>query len=891
MLALATLVAVSTALVSWGIERKIQADSRAEVGTELNAKLGFTRHAMRSWLAEHQRAARVWADSDVVRDAAIRLSAAGRDPDTLRRHAVQIQLREQLRGLLVRRGYLGYFIIGSDDRSLASSRDHNIGTRNLLAKQPAFLDRVRSGRTATSAPQESDVALPDWNGHLREGLPTMFVGAPIVDAEGDVVATLAFRLDVYASFTDFFRQSHVGSSAETYAFDVHGHLLSMSRFNDQLRRIGLLAADADAMLNLRLADPGVNLLEGAPVPADLAERPLTRMAQSATAGYSGMDLDGYRDYRGVPVVGAWVWDEQLGFGITSEQDVREAYRTLRVTQLAIATLASLAIALVFGLTAVYLTYRRRVAAEKALLVSREQYRRLIEDLQDDYLVYSLDPDGRFRYVSPSCTSILGRTPLELAGRTWRETIDIPPETLEHVDASDAMCRMGLKPEAFDFRYRHPDGELRVLEIRDRPAIDEQGRVIAIEGIAKDITSRVRAAGELRSAKEAAEKANAGKSRFLAAASHDLRQPLHALNLLNRSLERRLGDTAEAAIVGKQATVLRSMGGIVDSLLDINQLESGVIKPEVRDCRVATILSDVHTECRGAALEKGLELRMVSCGAAIRSDPGLLREILRNLVANAIKYTRRGRVLIGCRRLGNLLRIEVWDTGIGIPECERERLFEDFYQVDNPGRDPYRGRGLGLAIVQRLCGLLGHPLEVRSTPGKGSCFAVCVPVGELGEAPTATRAGERTDVVPCHGLVLYVEDDPAIADAVRMLLEIEKIDVVVAGGAGAAIDLVARQGVDPGLIVADFRLEAGMTGLDVIGHLREMLGRPVPALIVTGEIADSVREACARNSIDVLLKPVDSVRLIQTIRAHIGSGDRTPRAGYVARTANASGRGS
>lgn len=876
LLLLAAMVVAFTALVSWGMAAKIQADSRAEIAAVLNAELGLTRQALRSWLKEHQTAAKVWADAPEVRVATAQLLAVGPDVRTLRDHAAQVRLRALLKRPQTTKGYLGYFLIGPDNTNLASSRDGNVGNESLLVRQSEFLERVRSGRTAASVPQESDVPLPDSEGRVREGVPTMFVGAPVIDTEGRVVAVFAFRLDIYSDFTTLFRQSRVGSSGETYAFDRHGHLLSISRFDEQLRRIGLLSANTEAMLNIRIADPGINLLETGGVPADLQNRPLTLMARSATSGKSGDNVEGYRDYRGVPVVGAWTWDDELQFGIVSELDVREAYRTLHATRRTIAALAMLAIALVFGLTATYLSYRRRVLAEEALLVSRERYRRLIEDLQDDYLLYSCDPDGKFSYVSPSAKAIFGLCVNTLRGGDWQALVDMPPATHRAIDHSNRMCRMGRKPEAFDLHYRHPGGRSRVLEVRDRPVIDEQGRVIAIEGIAKDITDRARVASELRQARDEAERANAGKSRFLAAASHDLRQPLHALNLLNTSLEKKLRSKGEAAIVRKQRRMLASMGDIVNSLLDINQLESGVVVPEIREFRVADILTDLYAECSEAASEKGLALHVVPCSAAIRSDPGLLRVILRNLISNAVKYTRQGKVLIGCRRRGDCLRIEIWDTGIGIPASERKRVFEDFYQLDNAGRDRGRGHGLGLAIVQRLCRLLDHPLELRSTPGRGTGFAVSVPLGDDQAKPREAVGGAEPDAVRTDGVVLYIEDDPAIVDAVRMLLELEGIHVVVANSGSEAMRLVDKEHLRPHLVVADYRLAAGVTGLEVILELRRRLGRLLPALIVTGEIRDNVVDVCARRGIDVLLKPVNTGRLVRTIHGLMNSDSAASR---------------
>ena len=232
---------------------------------------------------------------------------------------------------------------------------------------------------------------------------------------------------------------------------------------------------------------------------------------------------------------------------------------------------------------------------------------------------------------------------------------------------------------------------------------------------------------LRAAMEDACQANAAKSRFLAAASHDLRQPMQALRLYLDTLDRRIDDSLDRRILGGALQALAAGEDLLRNFLDVSVLESGILKPDMSDLPVADVMADLAAECGVLARDKGLELRMVGSNLRVRSDATLLKRLLRNLLTNAIRYTSAGRVVVGCRRKGAFVRIEVWDTGIGIPADQLQAVFEDFYQIGNPERDRTKGLGLGLSVVERAARLLGHQITVTSRPGQGSMFAVTVPL--------------------------------------------------------------------------------------------------------------------------------------------------------------------
>jgi len=396
----------------------------------------------------------------------------------------------------------------------------------------------------------------------------------------------------------------------------------------------------------------------------------------------------------------------------------------------------------------------------------------------------------------------------------------------------------------------------------------------IEGVVitfTDITARKRAAKALQEAKLDADLANVAKSRFLAAASHDLRQPLQSLAFLQGLLAKAVLGDREKELVKRLEQTLGAMSGMLNTLLDINQIEAGIVRPEVSVFSIGDLLKRLRDEFTYHAQASGLELHVVACDVSVRSDPALLEQMVRNLVSNALKYTPKGRILVGCRRRKGLLSVEIWDTRIGVAEEDQQAIFAEYHQVGNAARERSRGMGLGLSIVQRLGELLGHRVRVRSWPGKGSVFSIEVPI------PKAHAASKpESEIVIDHevdsglhrkGKVLVIEDDPEVRDLLVLLLRDEGHRVAVATEAAGALDFVARGGLRPDVILADYNLPGGMTGLEVIAKIRERLHDRLPAIILTGDIStETLRMASSQDCIQ-LNKPVklpDLARLIQNL---------------------------
>jgi PAS domain S-box-containing protein len=391
--------------------------------------------------------------------------------------------------------------------------------------------------------------------------------------------------------------------------------------------------------------------------------------------------------------------------------------------------------------------------------------------------------------------------------------------------------------------------------------DESGKPEYVLGIVEDITERKQVEHQLRAAKAEAERANNAKSRFLAAASHDLRQPLSALSLYVGVLRNKVAP-ADRPLLNNMKDCVGSLSELLTDLLDLSKLDAGVVTPNVTDFPIAEVLVNLVSVHAPEALLKGLRLRCVPSGLVARSDAVLFRRMLGNLISNAISYTESGSVLIGCRRRQGRIWIEVWDTGIGVPEDKTAEIFEEFRQLGSDARGGSKGSGLGLAIVAKTAALLGLEIRVRSRPARGSMFSVEMPVGTLGlklHDPVVKHRSLR---------VALVEDNAAVRQALTGALS--GLGHVVVAAATARELYFKLEHCLPDIIISDYRLAGGETGFDVISLMRDKFGASLPAIIVTGDTDPRLMRTMASQGIAVQHKPLR----IESLQACITEQFRT-----------------
>lgn len=386
-------------------------------------------------------------------------------------------------------------------------------------------------------------------------------------------------------------------------------------------------------------------------------------------------------------------------------------------------------------------------------------------------------------------------------------------------------------------------------------------------------------GNLQGERDRAQAADRAKTRFLAAASHDLRQPIHALSLLVSTLailgqrgNVASGDARDLATRAKSA--VSNLSGLLNALLDISRLDAGIVTIANEAVSVRDLFRDLRDEFAAEAEQRGLEWRIVDSDLLIDSDPMMLRRILNNLVSNAFRYTRTGSVLLGCRRRDTSVEIQVLDTGPGIPADQQAMVFEEFMQLQNPARDRTQGLGLGLAIVRRTAKLLQHPLKLVSVLGRGSMFSIMVPMVRAAASPL--QPARPSPVAGDAAGIILVEDEKDVSDAMVRLLSLEGHRIYAGRSADEVLDLHSKAltaGNAPiDLIIADYRLEHDTTGLDAIRTLCDHIGHRVPAIIVTGDTSPSRLKEVSASRARILHKPITGEELREAIEAAL-NGER------------------
>jgi two-component system CheB/CheR fusion protein len=499
--------------------------------------------------------------------------------------------------------------------------------------------------------------------------------------------------------------------------------------------------------------------------------------------------------------------------------------------------------------------------------SLERQRLTANDLQK--VLYStgvatilLDADLNIRFFTPATKLLFNVIPSDI-GRPLTDLSSLAPDGTLLSDAQKVLH--ALEPIEREIEARSGAWYVRrILPYRT------EGK--GIEGIVitfVDVTHQKEAAAALEYARLQADSANVAKSRFLAAASHDLRQPLQTLVLLQELLTKvTVGEKAKK-LIGRLDQTLGGMSRMLNALLDINQIEAGTVRAEFETFRIDAVLDRVTAELAYQAEAQRIALHVLPCTLSVHSDPRLLEQMIRNLLSNALKYTKRGRVLLGCRRRNGHLSVQIWDSGVGIPRGQLQDIFEEYHQLDNSARDRNLGLGLGLSIVKRLGILLDHPVTVRSQLGKGSVFSIEVKRSSHGTQDQADDGalrfnGRNRENAVQGRTILIVEDDSEVRDLLEIGLGAEGHRVVAAGDGVAALELLETESFQPDLVISDFNLPNGMDGLCVAGKLRARLCRTIPVIILTGDISTKTLRDIALQNCEHLNKPASLKELAAVI---------------------------
>ncbi len=512
------------------------------------------------------------------------------------------------------------------------------------------------------------------------------------------------------------------------------------------------------------------------------------------------------------------------------------------------------------------TIRYRDAADD----SEAYFRTLLESAPDAMII--IDERGKIAIVNAQAEAMFGYRRNEMLGQPVEELL--PTRLREkHVQHREAFAKKpSLRPMGvgLDLAARRRDGTEFPVEISLSPVMSANGRFIS--SVIRDVTARKLMEDEIIEARQAAERANKANSAFLAAASHDLRQPVQALSLLNGALRRTVTDERALEMIEHQQNSLTAMTNLLNSLLDISRLDAGVVTPDLEQFPVKRLIDRLSPEFARQARHGGLEFTWSASNAVINSDPNLLAEIIQNLISNAIRYTDEGSIRLECVDSEGFCRVQVTDTGIGIAADQLDEIFREFHQCKAPGASK-EGFGLGLAIVKRLADLLEVVVDVESELGAGSCFSVSIPTIAGADVATPVEEQDPADAGRiAGGLVVLIEDDVNVANAWGLLLEAEGFEIATAASATEAAALIRNIDDVPALLISDFHLLDGSTGVEAVSAIREFFGVHIPAFIVSGDTSKVVKDARLLDNCTLMSKPIDTNRLLAAARHAVHSGE-------------------
>lgn len=549
-----------------------------------------------------------------------------------------------------------------------------------------------------------------------------------------------------------------------------------------------------------------------------------------------------------------------------------------------------------GFVNTYMDITEHKRVQEALRESEQNIRDYTDNVP--VLIAFLDTSRNYRFVNKAYAKTFGVDRHTIAGTPCVRVL-----SQEEYDKRSPYISKVLQGERqrFETELPTPDGTTRFAEVTYIPHSNEFGDLLGYFTLYQDITERrqaelllqetnenleqhvrerthtlsvvnkelrkentVRALieDELRQAKSDAEAANLGKTRFLAAASHDLLQPLNAARLFISALTQQQHNDETRQLVDNLDGSLKAAEGLITTILDISKLDAGALEPNFSHFCIDGMFDNLSAEFTALAEEKNLEFHFVKCCQVVHSDQQLLRRVLQNFLSNAIRYTQQGKILLGCRRQGNNLRIEVWDTGVGIPEDKLGEVFEEFRRIDNPKHSQVDGLGLGLAITERIARMLKHSLNVRSWPGRGTVFSVNVPLGDKEKA--VKQRPEKRGWIRSKGLegikVLVVDNEPKILEGMSALLQGWSCSTLTAISATEAKDLIIEQEFVPDIILADYHLDETRTGIMALQELGKLWHHPIPAVIITADRTDAVKEEIAGVDAELLHKPIKPAAL-------------------------------
>ncbi len=860
---------VAIASASWWSFSLVKKEIETSVAGSLQTTLEITQQALKSWIEENTHTVNTTANSPQVIHLAEQLLKTPRTPQHLLASSSQERVRNLLRPVLASHELRGFFLIAPDNISLASTRDSNTGTVNLLAKQPRLLQELWNGKSIVSRPQQSDVPLEDASGVLTPKYPTMFMGAPVKNARNQVIALLTMRIDPKLDFTKVLQRGRIGASGETYAFNKDGVLISNSRFDEQLKKAEILGPTENSILNVRLLVPTkISLQKSSTGKAERSKLP-TRMAASALTGKSGISLQSYLDYRGVNVVGAWAWDPEMGMGLATEQDADEAFRALRSTGYILAIFTSFILSGFFAIVLFSESQRKKLVKE---IEGRKASEKSLQKLsiavdQSPASVVITDLEGSIEYVNPMFSKVTEYSSSEAIGNNPRilQSGKIPPETYEDMWAQLTAGR----PWSGELINKKKGGEEYTEFATIAPIVNEYGVTTNYVAVTEDITERKATEEALRRS----QKMDA-IGELTGGLAHDFNNLLGIivgnLDLVTRKLEpgsrqqEQLESAQNAALRGAEITRrllnFSRQSPQAHSPIDVNGILAGVEK----------LVSKSLTSAFSIELSLSDDLWMTEI------DPGDLEDAIINLSLNARDAMQSGgRVIIETRNTildkstaglkteiepGDFVEIAVSDTGSGMSKEVSDKVFEPFFSTKEKGK----GTGLGLSMVHGFVQRINGHISVYSEEGIGTTFRIYLPRAQAGSERSKQKVEDTRSAPVGTETILIVDDEKELATIADSILSDLGYTTRCANSGDEALEILENNdGID--LVFSDVVMPGFMGGFD-LAEATSIRYPGIKVLLTSGFTGKmKISEASKKWEEKLLVKPYRDIELALRVR--------------------------
>jgi PAS domain S-box-containing protein len=851
MLAATVITAIVLKISQQSLQQSLQ--------TTLNTVVTHTKNE----LTQHRALAKYWASSPefVATVKPVLIKKQPLDSEVIALSALLRPAIEQLH-------YRDFKVTDLKGRVLVSDSGHDVG-QLLPSKVSNNVKLASQGYVQVTPVFEATRPWKDTNGWVVDGLPSMLTLAPIKNEVGNVIGLLSFELDPDGILSPYFHHSPLGKTAEVYAVDNAGVLLTHSKYNEQLIKLGLVdeGEHQHAELTFSLKDPGVNLLKKNIVSrAEYAEKPYTEVASSLRQQQAGLNVEGYRNYLGVDVVGAWLWDNDLQMGIVTELSYQEAY-SLYNTVLHTLPLGVLSVfVLILLMTYSYLKAIRNN-------ISLEQYRDAVVNKTVDGIVI-IDEKGVISLVNPALKRIFGYSEAELIGNTV--SILLPTASrLEH----DQILQNSAQHESKiinatrdDLKAQRKDGSMFPVELTISPTMINQSKFYV--GVIRDITLRKEQQQALISAKEEADKANSAKSEFLSHMSHELRTPLNAIIGFSQVLtfEKLSKDQTESVDLIYQSG--QHLLELINDILDLEQIESGKMLVTLEDVELQTLVDELQSIIEPSLAHLNLSFKVKSIieqDICVLADRRRLKQVLLNLLTNAVKYNRQdGYVALIISLESEYIRIAIEDNGPGLSQQQQQRLFEPFERLGMEKSD-IQGTGIGLAISRQLVQLMHGRFGVESKLDAGSTFWIELPYKqktrtsisrvESGYNDATTEIRETGALMK----VLYIEDNAANMMLVKQLLaRSPQYQLLEAVTAEQGLEIVRAE--MPAVVLMDINLP-GMSGFEALEVMqKEGLTQKIKVIAISANALLSEVQRGNEAGFDYYLtKPINFPQLLSTLQ--------------------------